>query len=179
MTIKNSMRIKKIWLLFWGMFGSLIGIILGFFVLVWWNIHVAYADDLLMKAFRPTLERDMIIDLGETKTSVGHSMTRSQTSAKASWDKGINIDVSKKPPLLVRVAKILLRLTILLSVTMIIYNAVVYAMKVMWWESYFSKASLQQLALVLWGVILALLSIALINLMRSVGTTTFKTVFGL
>jgi hypothetical protein len=41
------------------------------------------------------------------------------------------IDISAKAPLIVRIAKFLLRMTIVLSITMVIFNAVKYMFEVL------------------------------------------------
>ncbi len=139
-----------------------------------WCISVGFWDDLLSKAFSKALHNDYVIDIGNSKKYVGQSLTRSQTSSKLEslkfWEKE-NWKKKNNPPLLVRIAKILLRFTVAISVTMIIYNAILYGIKVIWWDDYKSKESIKKLAYVWLGLVLALSSIILINIIRSIATT--------
>lgn len=167
---KKTISKKVFVIFFWMLWVSFL-----FFWITRLSSDVFAEKDLLMKAFEPTIKREMTIDLWETKTTVGHSLTRNQTSMKVNLKKGL--EVEKKPPLLVRIAKILLRFTIVLAVTMIIYNAIIYGIKVAWGDDYKSKESLKQLGLIFWGIVLALLSVALISLMQSVWWTLLNWVF--
>ncbi len=88
--------------------------------------------------------------------------------------KGEGLETKQNPPLLVRIAKILLRFTVMLSVTMIIYNTILYAMKVMGGDDYLSKESLKKLSYVGLGLVLALSSVILINVIRSISTTLLR-----
>ncbi len=142
-------------------------------VFFWW-LSVWFADDLLSKAFEPALKQDFIINIGNSKNTVGKSLTEKQTKHRfKNWNifKKENWETKDNPPLFVRVAKILLRFTIALSVTMIIYNAILYGMSVMWGSDYWSKDSIKKLIYIAVGIVLALSSVIIINVIRSISTT--------
>lgn len=135
-------------------------------------IWVSFWADLLSKAYEPAFQQDLILDLGDKKENVGHSVTKNQTNVDIIKliKKDPNV-VNKNPPLLARIAQILLRFTVAIAVSMIIYNAIIYGMKVLWWDDYKSKESLKKLSYVGLGILLALFSIVIINLIRSLTTT--------
>ena len=83
-----------------------------------------YANDLLNQTFSPSVNGGYIINIGNDSTSVGNSIFRPGVDA------GLNSDgflAWERDPLMVRIAKLLLRITIALSVTFIIYQAIKYA----------------------------------------------------
>lgn len=73
---------------------------------------------------------------------------------------------SKQAPLLVRITKFLLRMTIVLAITMVLYNGVMWIVEsAKWWEV---KDAKDNLILIIGWVLLALSSVWLINLISSI-----------
>jgi flagellar biosynthesis protein FlhB len=82
------------------------------------------------------------------------------------------LSVEKKPSLFVNVTKILLMITIVLSVTMVIINGILYITKSGSGED--PKSVIHNLLYIAIGIIVALFSVIIVTLFRSVGETTLK-----
>lgn len=92
------------------------------------------------------------------------------------WDRdiqAIDIGVAQREPLLVRFTKFLLRLTIVLSVTMVIYTGIRYILAAGDEEG--MKNARQNLLYIILGILLALMSYGIIILIESIGFSTLST----
>jgi len=69
-------------------------------------------------------------------------------------------------PLIVRMAKFLLRITMVLSVTMVIFNGIMWIIESAKWAEV--KDAKKNITLVIVGVLIALMSLSIINLITSV-----------
>ena len=83
--------------------------------------------------------------------------------------------ITQQEPLLIRIAKWFLRITIVLSITMVIYNGVGYIVESAKWGEV--KNATKNIALIVGGVLLALFSLVIINLLRSL-TLSSLTLWG-
>lgn len=83
------------------------------------------------------------------------------------WDYNISVLWSQtQAPLIVRITKFLLRLTIVLSITMVLYNWVFWIIEsAKWWDVKIAKDNLIYIFV---GILLALSSLALVNLISSI-----------
>ena len=79
----------------------------------------------------------------------------------------VNVAVmTQQDPLLIRITKRLLRITIVLSITMVLYNWISYIVEsAKWWEV---KNATKNIWMIVLGILLALSSVVIINLLRSV-----------
>ncbi|MCX6823148.1 MAG: hypothetical protein NTX91_04120, partial [candidate division SR1 bacterium] len=75
-------------------------------------------------------------------------------------------------PLIVRIAKRLLRITIILSITMIIYNGIMYIVESA--KGGEVKDATKNIGLIIGGILVALLSLGIINLISSITISTIK-----
>ncbi len=177
------------------MFG-LVFVLFGFFY-----FNISFGQDLMEQAFEPAVTYDTIIKPGDTKESVGNTILRETVTVwlnenlgkwcfingqfvnvdenKCSemwWDWNIKaIDISARAPLIVRISKFLLRMTIVLSITMIIFISIRYMIEVLEWKDRKSAESKKRLMLVAWWVVLALMSVSIINLLVSIPKSSLKT----
>lgn len=88
-------------------------------------------------------------------------------------DQVINdIQSTKQAPLIVRIAKWLLRITIVISISMVIYNGVMYIAESA--KGGEVKTTTKNLWLIIWGILVALLSLWIINLISSITISTIK-----
>lgn len=147
-----------------------------FFLVLFFLVFTAsvYASiDLLEQAFDPAIKQNWLINLGDTKDDVGNEVLRESTniSLNTNWWQLFNI--STKAPLIVRIAKLLLRITIVLSVTMVLYNWVLYIIQSSKWES--PKDPQKNLINILIWILLALASLWIINLLSSITISSLKT----
>lgn len=159
-------------------------------------MNKAFWQDLMEQAFFPAMSYDTVVDLWNTKNAVWNTMLRETTSASVwesvfkkscfineqilnvdenkctemgwTWKNSWIIEISAKAPLIVRITKFLLRMTIVLSITMVIFNAVKYLFEVMSGKDRNSAESKKNLIFVAAWVVLALMSVSIINLVISV-----------
>lgn len=141
----------------------LIPIVFLFFSYSWWT-------DLLEKAFDPAMEQQWLINLWNTSDQVWNEVLRESTNISVWW---WWININNRVPLIVRIAKFLLRMTIVLSVTMVLYSSIMYILKSSKWED--PKDVQKNLILVWWWILLALASLWIINLISSVSQSSLKT----
>ena len=126
--------------------------------------------DLLQQAFETANSHELLIDLGNTKEAVGNEVLREGQNVTISFDEGISVETITRPPLIVRIAKFLLRMTVVLSVTMILYNGVYYIIEAS--KGWDVKEASNNLIYVVVGVLLALFSLAIINLISSISISS-------
>lgn len=90
------------------------------------------------------------------------------------WDRDVPVlQWWVRPPLIVRITKFILRMTIVLAVTMVIFNGLRYVLAA--WDEGKMQEAHKNLGYIIWGVILALLSLVIITLINSL---TFGTLPG-
>ena len=110
------------------------------------------------KAFTPAREYDTIVNMWNTKNAVWNEILKPWVSISFNW---IKADV----PFIVRITKLLLRITIVLSITMVIYSWISYILQSA--SGGDTKWSTKNLMLIVWWIILALLSLAIIQIINS------------
>lgn len=130
-------------------------------------------SDFLEQVFSPSKSQQQVINLWNDKTAVGREVLNPSMNVDIDLSQNPDIDVSTREPLLVRFTKFLLRLTIVLSVTMIIYTGIRYILAA--WEEEWSKNARQNLLYIVLGIFLALMSYGIIILIESVGFSTLST----
>lgn len=157
-SIKNNS--KRI--VFFSLFFSLISVS---FVWAQW--------DLLDKAFDTAIKQQWLIDLGSTKDQVGNEVLRESTNVSINLNWWPIVSTSQRAPLIVRIAKLLLRITIVLAVTMVLYNWVLYIIQASKWEA---PKDPQKNLLNIWiWILLSLASLWIINLINSITISSLKT----
>lgn len=85
------------------------------------------------------------------------------------------IDTSYNPPLIVKIAKILLRITMVLAITMVILNAVMYMTQVMSWKDWKSADAIKNFRNIIIWIIVALMSVSVVQLLISVPKSSLTT----
>lgn len=123
--------------------------------------NLSYGQDLMEQAFLPAKQNDAVLNLWDTKISVGNTILRKNTII---WLDGI----SKQEPLIVRITKLILRITLVLSVTMIIVNGIQYMVEVSNWKDLISNETSKKLINIAIWIIIALASVGIINLITSI-----------
>ena len=81
--------------------------------------------------------------------------------------------VQKQPSLIVKVTRMLLILTITLSVTMILYNGMMYIIKTWQWKE--GKDVLKNVAYIVIWILIALFSVIIVRIMQSIPSTIADT----
>lgn len=136
------------------------------FLFVWLfsfvSTSVCFWEDLMEKAFSAAKNQWAVVNLWNTKWQVGSEIVGGWTTITigSGWING-----EEKAPLIVKITKFLLRMTIVLSITMVIYNGIQYILQsTSGWDT---KWATKNLWLVAGGIILALLSLAIIQIIQS------------
>ena len=131
--------------------------VLPFFI--GWNLY-AGDGDLLRQVVKPTLkDSKLMIDLWENVNRVWNNMIK--------WSFEISNDgVTKKPSIIVKITRLLLILTIALSVTMILYNGMIYIIQTGQGKEW--KSLIKNVALIVAWILISLFSVVIINLIQSV-----------
>ena len=87
------------------------------------------------------------------------------------WDWNVPL-FTQQEPLIIRITKRLLRITIVLSITMVIYNGVAYIVEAAKWGEV--KNATKNILLIVWGMLLSLFSLVIINLLRSISLSSLN-----
>ena len=132
------------------------------------NIFVFWNWDILSDVFDPVNQRGSIIYIWNSKDDVWHSVLREGTSySRWTW-------FYQKAPLLVKFVKIILRITVVLSITMIIFYSIKFMLQVFGWSELKSATAKKDLINVLIWLLIAMFSITAITLVTSLAKSTFK-----
>lgn len=142
-----------------------------FFVFLFISIFIGFVSstgDLLDQAFKPSMIQQWLIDLWNDKDAVGNEVLK--------WSINVNfgdwVSVERRAPLIVRIAKLLLRMTIVLSITMILYNGILYIIQSSKWES--PKDPQKNLINIWIWILIALSSLWIINLISSISMSSLN-----
>lgn len=127
-----------------------------------WN-----GDDLLNCIFEPAKQRDSVIDFWDDKSWVWHTVLRE--SSTFSWWEWFY----KRAPVIVKVVKIILKFTIVISVTMVIFYSIKFMLQVFKWNDYKSAWAKKDLINLFIWLLIALFSVTAITLVISISKSTF------
>lgn len=124
--------------------------------------------EMIQQAFCPSKNASTVIDRGSTPDAVGNKILKGGTTldVNVSTD-GVDASFEAKPPLFARIVKLFLTFTIVISVTMIIVNGILYITKSS--DGVDPKQMRQNLIYIVVGILVALMSVSLITLFQSAG----------
>lgn len=123
--------------------------------------------DLLEQAFKPAVEMNTVFGGEDAIWRDGSYILKGRTEATLfGKDRG----VKSKASLLVQITQALLTATIVLSITMLIYNGILYMVKSSKGEN--PKEVINNIIRIAGGILLALLSIMIVKFASSIGATT-------
>lgn len=123
-------------------------------IFIGWKLY-AQQDDLLYQSFYRPKQGGTLIDLWDSK--------------EFNWKNVFGDGSNNKVWLIVRITRLLLILTIAISVTMILYNWMMYIIQTWQWKEW--KSLITNIALIVVGILVALFSVVAIRLIQSVPTT--------
>lgn len=123
-------------------------------------------NDLMDTIFTPSRNLDHVINIGTNKNAVGNEVFRGSTSLS------INDGITNNAPLLVRITQTLLRLTIALSIPVLIFIGVKLIRKGMQGGSI--KDGIKEMSGVLMWLALALSAIGIIYLIQSLAVRSLS-----
>lgn len=133
--------------------------ILASIISIWWYTQA----DLLDTVFQPSKNLDQVINIGNSKNAVWNEVFRWSTETKL-WSDGFALE--QRDPLIIRITKTLLRITIALAIPMIIFTGVKTILSVLNGWDY--KNELKNVITILAWLILALSAIGIIYLIQSI-----------
>ncbi len=116
------------------------------------------AYDLLQQAFDPAIQQNVVVgwnSIGTDVESVGNYVLRSSNDRQS---------------LIIEITRFILRMSIVLAVTMLIYNGIQYMLKTSKGEH--PKEIVTNIIYILAGVLLALSSVIIIRLASSIGMSS-------
>lgn len=140
------------------LFVSSISIFGGFF---------AFSDDLLTQWFQDAIREQAIINIWSNKKDVWHAVLRPTTTMWTS--------IYKEAPLIVRIVKVILKITIVLSVSMVIFSSIKFMIQIANGSEIKSAGAVKDLKNILIWLLIALFSITAINLVISLPKNSLKT----
>ena len=123
-------------------------------------------NDLLWQAVQPSYNDKNISQIWENVNKVWNTVIKWWTEAKMWLDW---LSVKRSDSIIVKVTGILLSLTIALAVTMILYNGMMYIVKTWQWKDW--KDLTKNVAYIVVWILIALFSVVIITLIRSVPKT--------
>ena len=129
-----------------------------------WYISFSFWNDIMSQSFYPSKEYGTVIYIWDTKKDVWHSILRDSTSIWWIW-------IYQEAPLIVRIVKIILRITIVLSITMVIFYGIKFMIQVFNWNDYKSAWAKKDLINLFIWLLIALFSITAVNLIISASNT--------
>lgn len=123
-------------------------------------------DDLLWQAIDPSYNGKNISLVWKNVSTVWDAVIKwkSEMTIGPDW-----VSVGSSPSIIVKITQILLGLTIALAVTMILYNGMIYIVKTWQWEDW--KNLTKNVAYIVIWILIALFSVVIITLIRSVPET--------
>lgn len=123
-------------------------------------------NDILDTAFAPSKLFDQVINIGNNKNAVGNEVFRGSTDLDVSLSNGVS--TTQRAPLLVRITQTLLRLTIALSIPVLIWIGVKVIKS--WLSGGDVKSAIKEVSGVLIWLALALSAVGIIYLIQSIAT---------
>jgi len=151
-------NIKKIFLLLFVLF---VPIFCHFFCVYW--------TDILSQVFGPSKQSHGVIYLWDDKNDVWNSLVNESTSfSRWTW-------FYERAPLIVKIVRIILKLTVVLSVTMVIFYSVKFMLQIFKWNDYKSATAKKDLINVFVWLFVALFSITAVNLVISIPKSSLIT----
>jgi hypothetical protein len=135
---------------------------------VWWQI---IAEDLWDSKFSDWVEWALFNKtLDEYKQEVWYQWSNEDFCQIVLWGtyetKTFTWDTETQAPLIVRITKFLLRLTIVLSITMVLYNGILRVIESAKWGDV--KDAKNNILYIVGGILLALSSVVIINIISSI-----------
>lgn len=103
------------------------------------------------------------------KKAANYSWTENEFCEKILWwvrkENLFQTSITTEAPLIVRIAKFLLRITMVLAITMVIFNGIMWIIESAKWAEV--KDAKKNIVLILVGILIALMSLSIINLISS------------
>ena len=134
--------------------------------------YTLWDRDIMSEVFQPSKEKQWIIYIWDDKKAVWRSLLRESTVFSWMWG---GWEFYKNAPLIVKIVYVALRLTVVLSITMIIFYSIKFMLQVFNWSEIKSATAKKDLINVLIWLLIAMFSITAVTLVTSLGKSTFNT----
>lgn len=134
--------------------------------------YTLWDRDIMSEVFQPAKEKQWIIYIWDDKKAVWRSLLRESTVFSWMWGWW---EFYKNAPLIVKIVYVILRLTVVLSITMIIFYSIKFMIQVFNWSEIKSATAKKDLINVLIWLLIAMFSITAVTLVTSLGKSTFNT----
>ena len=134
--------------------------------------YTLWDRDILSDVYEPSENKWWVIYIWDDKKAVWHSLLRESTLISRVWGEW---SVYKNAPLIVKIVYIILRLTVVLSITMIIFYSIKFMIQIFNWSELKSATAKKDLINVLIWLLIAMFSITAVTLVTSLAKSTFKT----
>lgn len=134
----------------------LMGVLLVLPFFIGWKLIAT--DDLLRKIAEPSYNDDKMFKEGQNVKTVWVRVLK--------WTYEVNGEWITKKSILLKITRLLLVLTIALSVTMILYNGMMYIIQT--WQGKEWKDLIKNVLLIVVGILISLFSVLIINLIQSI-----------
>ena len=134
--------------------------------------YTLWDRDIMSEVFQPAKEKQGVIYIWDDKQAVWHSLLRESTVLSWMWG---GWEFYKNAPLIVKIVYIILRLTVVLSITMIIFYSIKFMIQIFNWSELKSATAKKDLINVLIWLLIAMFSITAVTLVTSLGKSTFNT----
>ena len=149
--LKNKLKIWFVAILFSAIF-------------VWWISFAA--NDLLWQVVHPAKNQDNLINAWENVNTVWKNFFEWSFEV---WIDGNWVSGQNSPSIIVKVTRLLLTLVITLSVTMILYNGMMYIIQTWQWKEW--KSLMKNIIYIVVGILISLFIVIIITLIQSVPRT--------
>ena len=126
-----------------------------------------WVDDIMYEVFLPS--RNNIIYIWSDKSTVWNTVLKERVTSDGF------LSYTTQEPLLVRIVKFILKMTVVLSVTMVLFYSVKFMVQVFKWNDLKSASAKKDLInLVIW-LLIALFSITAVELVMSIWKSSMRT----
>lgn len=125
-------------------------------------------EDLIRCITRPAFEKDTMIDMGKTVSTVWSTVLWWWTEITIDFDPDTDV-IQSKQSVIVKVTKFLLSIVVAIAVTMILWNWIKYIIETGNWKE--SKELIPNLIYIVVWIILALFSVTIITIIQSIWHT--------
>lgn len=124
-------------------------------------------DDIMTIWFWPAMTRRAVIDIWQDKNTVWRSVLRESTVV---WS-----TIYREVPLIVRIVKVILKMTVVLSVSMVIFSSIKFMIQIFNGSEIKSAGAIKDLKNILIWLLIAMFSITAVNLIISLPKNSLQT----
>jgi len=124
-------------------------------------------DDIMTIWFWPAMTRSAVINIWQDKNTVWRSVLRESTVV---WS-----TIYREVPLIVRIVKVILKMTVVLSVSMVIFSSIKFMIQIFNGSEIKSAGAIKDLKNILIWLLIAMFSITAVNLIISLPKNSLQT----